>query len=412
VDAPGARDRPSGNGLTKAAVALVCAAGAWSAAAFFLWQSKVPDGLDLSGLDQHRFFSAALLHRTASYERFTFWNQVLALLVTLLVFAAYARWGRRWIRESAAGPIGTGMMLGMLGLGLAWLSQLPFTFAQLWWERRHGLSHSGYLSYLTQNWSGLAVEALLICFALLVVMGLARLLGDRWWIAGAPFFVGLALLFAFVQPWLVLDDRPLHDPRLLAAARTLERREGAGHTPIRVETVHQFTTAPNAVTTGFGPSRRVVLWDTLLDGRFTDAEIEVVLAHELGHVARAHILKSIGWFALFAFPGAFLIARATRRYGGLARAEAVPLALFVLVALNLAALPLQNAITRHMEAEADWMALVGARDPTGQERLFHRFASTSLDQPNPGFVDFVLFDDHPTIMQRIAMASAWRARGR
>ena len=56
---------------------------------------------------------------------------------------------------------------------------------------------------------------------------------------------------------------------------------------------------------GIGPSRRVVLWDTILDGRFSPGELAVVIAHELGHVARDHVLKSIGWFALFAFPGAY-----------------------------------------------------------------------------------------------------------
>ena len=67
-----------------------------------------------------------------------------------------------------------------------------------------------------------------------------------------------------------------------------------------------------------------------------------VLAHELGHLAHNHIWKSIGWYALFAFPVAFLIARATRRRGGMGVPEAVPLAIFVYVVLQLVALPLQN----------------------------------------------------------------------
>ena len=61
-----------------------------------------------------------------------------------------------------------------------------------------------------------------------------------------------------------------------------------------------------------------------------------MIAHELGHVARDHVWKSIGWFALFAFPGTYLIARVTRRRGGMARPEAVPLALLALVVLGLA----------------------------------------------------------------------------
>ena len=108
---------------------------------------------------------------------------------------------------------------------------------------------------------------------------------------------------------------------------------------MRVQSVADLTDAPNAMAVGLGPTRRVIIWDTLLDSRFADDEVRVVLAHELGHHARDHLPKSLAWYALFAFPGAFLIARATRRRGGMARPEAVPLGLFVLVSLSLLALP-------------------------------------------------------------------------
>ena len=159
-----------------------------------------------------------------------------------------------------------------------------------------------------------------------------------------------------------------------------------------------------------GPSRRVILWDTLLDGRFSDREIRVVIAHELGHIARSHIWKLLGWYAVFAIPGAYLIARLTRRRGGMGRPEAVPLGLFVFVTLGILALPAQNVIIRHLEAEADWVALQAARDPAAQRRLMEEFTRASLQEPNPNVVEYVLFENHPTIMQRIAMAEEWKRR--
>jgi STE24 endopeptidase len=89
--------------------------------------------------------------------------------------------------------------------------------------------------------------------------------------------------------------------------------------------------------------------------------------------------------------------------------EAVPLSLFVLVALSLLALPAQNAISRHMEAEADWASLEATHDPAGATALFRRFVPTTLSEPSPSSVEYVLLENHPTIMQRIAMAKAWRA---
>jgi STE24 endopeptidase len=137
-----------------------------------------------------------------------------------------------------------------------------------------------------------------------------------------------------------------------------------------------------------------------------------VLAHELGHISRNHIWKSVGWYALFAFPGAFVIAWVTRRRGGMREAEAVPLSLLVLVTLSFLALPLQNVITRHLEAEADWMALETTQDPGAARALFHRFSTTALSDPSPPTWSYVLMETHPTIVQRIAFAEAWeRERG-
>jgi len=90
------------------------------------------------------------------------------------------------------------------------------------------------------------------------------------------------------------------------------------------------------------------------------------------------------------------------------RPEAVPLALLALVALGLAASPLENAITRHMEAEADWLALQATHDPQAASGLFREFVPTTLSEPNPPTWDYLLLENHPTIMQRLAMVAAWR----
>jgi STE24 endopeptidase len=174
--------------------------------------------------------------------------------------------------------------------------------------------------------------------------------------------------------------------------------------------VHTSTSRPNSEAEGIGPSRRVVVFDTMLDGRFSDREVTFVLGHELGHVRRNHVLKSVGWFALFAFPGAFLISRVARRRGGMTQPAAVPLALLALVVLGLLATPIQNAISRHIESEADWVALQTTRDPTAGVQLFRQFVPTTLSEPDPPTWDYLLLENHPTIMQRIAMIRAWQRR--
>ena len=83
----------------------------------------------------------------------------------------------RYARESAAGPIGTGMLLGMLGLAIVWIAQLPFTVAALWWQRRHDVSEVGYFEYVFGDWLALGGTFVAVCLALLIVMALARWLG-------------------------------------------------------------------------------------------------------------------------------------------------------------------------------------------------------------------------------------------
>ncbi len=391
----------------RAAAAAVLAAG-WAVAAWLLWRSTVVPSLNLPHLDEHAYFSKAQLKETTAFGHFALVDWILMTLAQLVALAIYAQKGVRFARESAAGQLGTGMLLGMIGFALVWAAQLPFDVAALWWERRHHLTQVGYFEHVFGNWLGLGGQFVFLCLALAVVMRLACALPRLWWAAAAPFFIGLVLLFSFVTPWLLPTHR-LNDPVLRAATVRLERIEHVRRIPVVVQNVHDVTSLPNAEATGLGPSRRVVLWDTLVN-EFTPREVTVVIAHELGHLAHNHIWKDVGWYALFAFPGTFLIAWATRRRGGMAQPAAVPLSLLVLVLLNLLALPLQNAISRHMEAEADWSALQATHDPAGATALFRRFVPTTLSEPNASAFEYVMLENHPTIMQRLAMVEAWRAR--
>jgi STE24 endopeptidase len=394
----------------RAAVAAIVAAAAWAFAAERLWESSVVPSLRLPRLDPRAYFSAHALSSGSSFETFLSVEGVLTEVVLIVVLIVYARRGAGFMRQSAAGPIGTGMLLGMLGLGIVWLAQLPFGVVGLWWQRRHHVSHQGYVTYVIDNFLSLGGEFLFISLALLITMGLARLLKRWWWVAAAPAFVAIYALFAFTSPYLIPELHDLHNPGLRADAATLARREGVGGTRVSVQNVHAFTSAPNAESTGFGPTRRVILWDTLLGGRFSRAQVRVVLAHELGHLAREHILKDIAWFALLAFPAAFVLALATRRRGGMGAPQAVPVALLATAVFALVIGPFDNARSRHMEAEADWMSLQTTRDPAAARTLFERLTTTSHSDPNPPRWSYLWNADHPTAMQRIAMVQAWEAR--
>jgi STE24 endopeptidase len=395
------------------ALALVLAAAAfavaWGLAASYLLGTAVPGDLRLPEVAAAEVVSAEELAEARRFERFLRTSALLSLAALVLVFALYARYGLSFARQSAAGRIGTGILLAMLGFAVYWLVQVPFGLVDLWWLRKHEVSNVGYVTWLVESWFALGGEFLFVSLAIVIVMGLARPLPRAWWIPGAAVFVGLAVLFTFISPYLLPGQREAPQD-IVADARQLAEEQGLPEDiPVKVEDVSQFTTAPNAYATGLGPTRVVVLWDTLL-ASFDEDEVRLVVAHELAHHSRDHLWKLVGWYALFAFPGLLIVALATRRRGGMAEPAAVPLALFVLVVLQLAALPVQNVFTRALEAEADWVALETTEDPDAARGLFSGFAEEALVDPDPPTWAHLLLDSHPTLVDRIAMAEAWRAR--
>jgi STE24 endopeptidase len=377
--------------------------------ASLLLRTAVPTGLRLRRVDVDAVFGKALVRKAVHVERFFLFTWVLGQVALFATLWIYARRGPRFARESAAGPIGTGMLLGMLGLGIVWLVQLPFTLLDVWWARRYELTEAGYLEWALHHWFELGGAFVSLCIALLVVMFLARWLGEIWWIPGAFVFVAIGATFAFAQPYLG-GTTPLENPELKRSAREFEQKQGVSRIPIDVEDVSGTTSQANAYAVGFGPSRRVVLWSTMLDGTFSDAEVRAVLAHEIGHHSSKHIPKGIAWFALFALPGAWVLMRVTRRRGGMGEAAAIPLALLVVASIQLALTPAQTWISRRMEAEADWKALQTTRDPAAVRGLFVGFGDSSLANPDPPGWAHVLLDSHPTLAQRVAMAAAWKRR--
>ena len=386
--------------MTRRITVAAVLAPLWVVAAWLLWRSSLP-AYHLPQLNEHALFPPHALHRA---QRFSAGARLLWLgktIAQLVVLGLFARYGVRWMRESAAGPIGTGMLLGMIGFAFVWAAQLPFSVLSVWWRHHYGLSGS-YVQVTLGNWLALGVQFVLLCVALAIVMGLARArwIGERWWLLAAPVFIGLRILLGFVSPWL-LGGSAFHAPYVAS----LERTEHV-HVPVRV--LSGFA-EPNAFATGLGASRRVFLWKPIVEPPFTPRMDRFVLAHELGHLAHNHIWKSIGWYALFAFPLAYLLAVAARRRGGMGVPAAVPLAIFAYVVLQLVALPLQNVVERHLEAEADWSALRATHDPVAGRQLFRLFASETLDDPNPPWWDYVFLENHPTLMQRIEMTRYYAA---
>jgi STE24 endopeptidase len=389
---------------------LAVAAALWGVAATALWSTEVPPDLHLPSLDPGAVFGAHATRAGLRFERFFDYAWLLGTLAEVATLVVLVRHGPRLARSLGLRPVNAGIITGVVASTVVWSVSLPFDIAAAWWSRRHGISKDSWGAIVFSPWQGLLARTVGLVIVLALLLLLARRFAQSWWIPAAAIVFALGVLIQFLLPYANrIGTHPVRSPSLRAAIDRLEVREHAGNPIVRVEPVHDTTTAANAYAVGLGPSSSVFLWDTLLDGRFTRREVQFVTGHELAHLARRHIWKGLAWGVLFGVPILAAVAFATGRRGGLRNPGTVPLALLTLVLLQLALTPLENVISRRYEAEADWIGLQGTRDPAAARGLFKGFVTTDLQDPDPPGWVHVFLDNHPTPLHRVEQADAWAA---
>lgn len=392
---------------------LVALAVGWVVAAWLLTRTTIPGNLHEPHVSATAEFQAPLLHRSARYESVLRWLWVVGTLVTLAALVVFTKLGPRIAAAWQLGRVAKGIMVGTVTTLGTWAVTLPVGAVALWWGRRYQLEKQDYVTWVLAQWPSLVSQVVGLTIALTILLLLAGRFGKRWWLVAAPLFTVLGAVLVLVLPYVEsIGTRKPHQTAVYERIRQLARAEGVGSTPIRIETVSDETRSANAYTTGIGPSARVFIWDTFFDGRFTNREIELVAAHEFGHVAHRHIWKGLAWSLLLTLPAFLVVEWATRRRGGLQRPELVPYALLVLALVGLVITPLGNDVSRRYEAEADWSALRATHDPGSAESLFGKFTRYDLIEPNPPLWSYLMLDNHPTVVQRIALARAYRERAR
>jgi STE24 endopeptidase len=390
------------------------------AMAFLLLRTDVP-ALNMPSLDPANYFSPAELNRIHEFRAVTRWFWLSSTLIELGVLALLA-WRGRWLafvvrrvlRLPPAADVRCGAAVAACCSFAVWFATLPVGVVRHWWYRRYALTEQGYGAWVGDQALAVLVTTVGVVLAVGLAVYLAVRLGRGWWLVGSAAIAVLGALVVLAQPLVVepLFNRftPIGDRNLASRIETLGNRLGVGVESVDVSDASRRTTTVNASVTGIGPTRHVILYDTLLDGRFTEGEILWVSAHELAHVARGHVWKGVAWFALFAIPGLAAIAWVTERRGGLRDPAVVPLALVCAFILSVLTLPAQNSISRRYETEADWIALRITDDPASQISTQLRFALTGLADPDPPAWALIVLGSHPTTMQRIEMAKAAEGR--
>jgi STE24 endopeptidase len=307
---------------------------------------------------------------------------------------------RRWVVQVVAATVGMTLVTT--------LASLPFAAREEVILRRFGLSTQGWGGWWSDVGRAYAVGLVATLVVLLVVMALARRFPRRWWVAaagaGAALVVGGSFAYPVVVEPVFNSFHSLPAGELRTQILAMAARDHQPLDDILVSDASRRTTAENAHVSGFGASRRLVLDDTLL-AKDTPQEILVVAAHELGHAKHDDVLTGTveGALAVAAAMCALFLVAGDR----VARARSVPLLLAAYTMVGFAVSPLSNVISRHIEARADAHALALTRDPETFVAAQRELAVTGLDDLRPSGVLYVLFFDHPSAPERIAMARDW-----
>jgi STE24 endopeptidase len=392
---------------------LAVLAAMWVIAATLLWRTNVPADLRLPSLDASAVFGPKAVRAGERYERFLDLNWVLGTIAGLVTLVVMVRRAPRLARSLGLGRVNAAIITGIVVITIVWAVSIPFGMAAAWWERRHGISTESWSSIVFSPWETLLGETFIAVVVLGVLLLFAKRFTRNWWLPASLMLLAIAFLLQFVFPYVNrLGTHPVRSQRLAAVIERLEKREGAGHPTVRVEVVHDHTTAANAYAVGLGPSSSVFIWDTMLDGRYSLREIRFVVGHELAHLARKHLWKGIAWAALIGLPILAAAAFVTRLRGGILEPGVIALALLTVSGLQLALSPFTNAVSRRYEAEADWVSLVNTRDTQAARGLFKEFVVADLQDPDPPGWAHVLLDDHPPPLTRVEQAEAFRRLSR
>jgi STE24 endopeptidase len=318
---------------------------------------------------------------------------------------------RRPVLGGAAAGAGISLVLVVVGLPLGAVRH----------ERAVdvGLSTQDWGPWLGDVAKAAGIEALFAAGGGALALALVRRFRRHWWAPAAACVTALGVASIWLFP-VVIDPlfnrfEPLPRGKLRSEVLALSREAGVSVGEVYRVDASRRTTSANAYVGGLGRTKRVVLYDNLIED-FPRDQTRSVVAHELGHQKHRDVVRGLAWLAMVAPAGTLLAQRLAERIGrrqGLGDpsikpgSAALPALALSLAVVSFASLIASNALSRRVEARADVFSLRLTEDPAAHIALERRLALTNVSDPDPPRLLHVLFGTHPTTIERIGIGEAW-----
>ena len=344
------------------------------------------------------------------------------LIPSLLLFAGVSgrirdwarRTGRKWFFE-----IGLYFIVFTV---IIFLVDLPLSYYQ-GFVRQHayGLSNQTFAKWARDEVTGLVIGLVVGVLFIWVPYLLLSRSPKRWWLYTGLLAIPFIVLSILVQPvWidpLFNKFGPMKDKTLETEILALADRAGIEGSRVFEVAKSEDTKAVNAYVTGFGSTKRIVLWDTIL-AKLNREQLLVVMGHEMGHYVLGHVWKSIlslstliilALYAVHRTAG-WLITRYRHRFGftELSDVASLPLILILFSVASLVVTPVALAMQRHFEHEADRFGLEITHDNYAAASAFATLQQENLAVPRPGPLYTWWRASHPSLGDRIDFSNDYR----
>jgi STE24 endopeptidase len=380
-------------------------------AAVFLFRPR--DDLQPVDVTAQTYFSAAQIERAQDFRSGQLWLYGLRLAVEIGVLVYVVRRPPKPLERHFRRPIVAGAATAAALAVTLTVVTLPV--------RAIARERAKDVGLVTQSWTGwagdvvlgTAIEAMLVgAGGGLLVFGMRRF-GRHWWAPAAAVIVAFGAVMTYASP-IVLDPlfnrfRPLPAGELRSDVLELARRAGVDVGEVYEMDASRRTTAANAYVAGLGHTKRVVIYDTLLE-EFSPEEVRLVVAHELGHVHYDDVPRGLLYLAIVAPFGMFAVARLSERMaprGSLGTAAAIPATVLAISIMQPAVTFVSNQLSRDVEARADRYAMELTDEPEALIGFQRRVAIQNVSDPDPPSWATFLLATHPPVLERIGQALAF-----
>jgi STE24 endopeptidase len=367
------------------------------------------------------YFSPAELERAADFRDLQRILGLAGIALSGLTVAAIALWPPRPLRAAIerAGRrprLGAAALAAGISVAVA-VVELPLS---IWRHERavdFDLATQSLGPWLVDVAKGTAIGAVYAAIAGLLAMALIRRFPRNWWAPGAGLVVVAAAAMLYLQP-IVVDPlfnrfEPLPRGELRAEVLELADRAGVDVGEVYRVDASRRTNAINAYVGGLGHTKRVVLYDNLID-EYPPAQVRAVVAHELAHVKYRDLPHGLLWVALVAPAGMFLVQRMSERFArgaldgpGKPGPAALPAVVLAFALVSFALTCAGNVQSRQVEARADAFALELTDEPGASIELARSLAIRNVGDPDPPRLLHALLGTHPTTVERIGYGVAF-----